>query len=127
MAAREYSHNSANKQPAQKIAPRIRFGISVTTTRPATNTQIAESVNKDLSGVWLARPGFTWTDETACARSSNAANLLPEKALDDHLEAVRETVLELDLMGLPEPLFLSGSRIRSAVLFDLGLTLLHVW
>src|SRR6476661_4300931 len=41
---------------SQNIAPRVRFGISATRMRPATNARIAERVSKELSGVWSTGP-----------------------------------------------------------------------
>src|SRR6478672_2467355 len=43
--------------PSQKIAPRVRFGISATRMRPATNVRISESVSEDNGVAWSARPG----------------------------------------------------------------------
>ena len=63
--------------PSQKIAPSIRFGISATRTRPATNARISESVSEDNGVVWSARPGFTLTHETPCVGFSTAVLKLP--------------------------------------------------
>jgi hypothetical protein len=42
----------------------IDDGISATTTRPAINTRVAQSISENASGVWSARVGFTLTDDT---------------------------------------------------------------
>src|SRR6185503_10994982 len=47
---RHLPRNSANRYPAQKTTPRIRFGISATTTRPAINTRVAQNIREAASG-----------------------------------------------------------------------------
>jgi len=61
---RHVLRNFANKYPAPKTTPRIRFGINATTTRPAISTRVTRSISEDSSGVWSARVAST--DDTPC-------------------------------------------------------------
>src|SRR6516165_7938630 len=56
--------------PSQNIAPSIRFGMSATKMRPATNARMADKESGDTGGVWSARMYFALRAKALCAGCS---------------------------------------------------------